>query len=311
MKPTAIFLMGPTASGKTDLAIQLRSSLPVEVISVDSALIYKGMDIGTAKPSKEELALAPHRLIDILDPSESYSAMNFRDDALCEMAEITTQGKIPLLVGGTMLYYKALIEGLSPLPSADENIRAELEQKAAQQGWAALHTELAKIDPISAARINPSDSQRINRALEVFYITGKSLTELTEEKGEALPYDFVQCAIAPQDRHVLHERIEQRFHKMIELGFQEEVEKLYARGDLNINLPSIRCVGYRQMWEYLQGDYDHEEMIFRGICATRQLAKRQITWLRGWKTPIQWLDSLQPQQAKETVLRHLDSYQKG
>ena len=237
--------------------------------------------------------------------------MNFRDDALREMADITAQGKIPLLVGGTMLYYKALIEGLSPLPSAYENIRAEIEQKAALQGWAALHTELAKIDPISAARINPSDSQRINRALEVFYITGKSLTELTEEKGEALPYDFVQFAIAPQDRHILHDRIEQRFHKMIELGFKEEVEKLYVRDDLNINLPSIRCVGYRQMWEYLQGDYDHEEMIFRGICATRQLAKRQLTWLRGWKTPIQWLDSLQPKQAKETVLRHLDSYQKG
>lgn len=308
MKPTAIFLMGPTASGKTDLAIQLRQRLPVEVISVDSALIYKGMDIGTAKPSKEELALAPHRLIDILDPAESYSAMNFRDDALREMAEITAQGKIPLLVGGTMLYYKALIEGLSPLPSADENIRSDIEQKAIQQGWAALHAELANIDPVSAARINPNDSQRINRALEVFYITGKSLTELTEEKGEALPYDVLQFAIAPQDRHILHERIEQRFHKMIELGFQAEVEKLYARGDLNINLPSIRCVGYRQMWEYLQGDYEHDEMIFRGICATRQLAKRQITWLRGWKTPVQWLDSLQPQQAKELVLRGIERY---
>ena len=308
MKPTAIFLMGPTASGKTDLAIQLCQRLPVEVISVDSALIYKGMDIGTAKPSQEELALAPHRLIDILDPVESYSAMNFRDDALREMAEITAQGKIPLLVGGTMLYYKALIEGLSPLPSADENIRADIEQKAIQQGWAALHVELANIDPVSAARINPNDSQRINRALEVFYITGKSLTELTEEKGEALPYDVLQFAIAPQDRHILHERIEQRFHKMIELGFQAEVEKLYARGDLNINLPSIRCVGYRQMWEYLQGDYEHDEMIFRGICATRQLAKRQITWLRGWKTPVQWLDSLQPQQAKELVLRRIERY---
>ena len=308
MKPTAIFLMGPTASGKTDLAIQLRQRLPVEVISVDSALIYKGMDIGTAKPSKEELALAPHRLIDILDPAESYSAMNFRDDALREMAEITAQGKIPLLVGGTMLYYKALIEGLSPLPSADENIRSDIEQKAIQQGWAALHAELANIDPVSAARINPNDSQRINRALEVFYITGKSLTELTQEKGEALPYDVLQFAIAPQDRHILHERIEQRFHKMIELGFQAEVEKLYARGDLNINLPSIRCVGYRQMWEYLQGDYEHDEMIFRGICATRQLAKRQITWLRGWKTPVQWLDSLQPQQAKELVLRGIERY---
>lgn len=311
MKPTAIFLMGPTASGKTDLAIQLRQHLPVEVISVDSALIYKGMDIGTAKPSKEELALAPHRLIDILDPAESYSAMNFRDDALREMADISAQGKIPLLVGGTMLYYKALIEGLSPLPSADEKIRAEIEQKASEQGWAALHQELAKIDPISAARINPNDSQRINRALEVFYITGKSLTELTEQKGEALPYQVMQFAIAPEDRHVLHDRIEQRFHKMIELGFQEEVEKLYARDDLNINLPSIRCVGYRQMWEHLQGDYDHDEMVFRGICATRQLAKRQITWLRGWKTPIQWLDSLQPTQAKDIVLRTVEQHIKG
>lgn len=306
MKPSAIFLMGPTASGKTDLAIQLRAELPVEVISVDSALIYKGMDIGTAKPSKEELALAPHRLIDILDPRESYSAMNFRADALREMAEITAQGKIPLLVGGTMLYYKALMDGLSPLPSADENIRAEIEQKAAEQGWAALHAELAKIDPISAERINPNDSQRISRALEVFYITGKTLTELTAQQGESLPYNVLQFAIAPQDRQILHERIAQRFHKMIELGFQQEVEKLYARGDLNLNLPSIRCVGYRQMWEYLQGDYDHEEMVFRGICATRQLAKRQITWLRGWKTPIEWLDSLQPEQAKDKVLRRLN-----
>lgn len=306
MKPTAIFLMGPTASGKTDLAIQLRAELPVEVISVDSALIYKGMDIGTAKPSKEELALAPHRLIDILDPRESYSAMNFRADALREMAEITAQGKIPLLVGGTMLYYKALMDGLSPLPSADENIRAEIEQKAAEQGWTALHTELGKIDPISAERINPNDSQRISRALEVFYITGKTLTELTAQQGESLPYNVLQFAIAPQDRQILHERIAQRFHKMIELGFQQEVEKLYVRGDLNLNLPSIRCVGYRQMWEYLQGDYDHEEMVFRGICATRQLAKRQITWLRGWKTPIEWLDSLQPEQAKDKVLRRLN-----
>lgn len=303
MKPTAIFLMGPTASGKTDLAIQLRQHLPVEIISVDSALIYKGMDIGTAKPSKEELALAPHRLIDILDPAESYSAMNFRDDALREMADISAQGKIPLLVGGTMLYYKALLEGLSPLPSADETIRAEIERKAAQQGWAALHHELAQIDSVSAQRINPNDSQRINRALEVFYITGQSLTELTAQKGEALPYHILQFAIAPEDRHILHTRIEQRFHKMIDLGFQGEVEKLYARGDLSVNLPSIRCVGYRQMWEYLQGDYDYKEMIFRGICATRQLAKRQITWLRGWKTPIQWLDSLQTTQAKEKVLQ--------
>ena len=301
-KPLAIFLMGPTASGKTDLAIQLRQQLPVEVISVDSALIYRGMDIGTAKPSKAELALAPHSLIDICDPAESYSAANFRTDALREMQEISAQGKIPLLVGGTMLYYKALLEGLSPLPSADEKVRSEIEAKAALIGWAGLHQELCKIDPISAQRINPNDSQRINRALEVFYLTGKTLTELTAQKGEALPYDILQFAIAPEQREVLHLRIEQRFHKMIELGFQQEVEKLYRRPDLNENLPSIRCVGYRQMWEYLRGDYDHDEMVFRGICATRQLAKRQITWLRGWTSPIQWLDSLQPAQALEKVL---------
>lgn len=301
-KPLAIFLMGPTASGKTDLAIQLRQQLPVEVISVDSALIYRGMDIGTAKPSKAELALAPHRLIDICDPAESYSAANFRTDALREMQEISAQGKIPLLVGGTMLYYKALLEGLSPLPSADEKVRSEIEAKAALIGWGGLHQELSKIDPISAQRINPNDSQRINRALEVFYLTGKTLTELTAQKGEALPYDILQFAIAPEQREVLHLRIEQRFHKMIELGFQQEVEKLYRRSDLNENLPSIRCVGYRQMWEYLRGDYNHDEMVFRGICATRQLAKRQITWLRGWTSPIQWLDSLQPAQALEKVL---------
>ena len=301
-KPLAIFFMGPTASGKTDLAIQLRQQLPVEVISVDSALIYRGMDIGTAKPSKAEQALAPHRLIDICDPSESYSVANFRTDALREMQEISAQGKIPLLVGGTMLYYKALLEGLSPLPSADEKVRSEIEAKAALIGWAGLHQELSKIDPISAQRINPNDSQRINRALEVFYLTGKTLTELTAQKGEALPYDILQFAIAPEQREVLHLRIEQRFHKMIELGFQQEVEKLYRRPDLNENLPSIRCVGYRQMWEYLRGDYDHDEMVFRGICATRQLAKRQITWLRGWTSPIQWLDSLQPAQALEKVL---------
>ena len=301
-KPLAIFLMGPTASGKTDLAIQLRQQLPVEVISVDSALIYRGMDIGTAKPSKAELALAPHRLIDICDPAESYSAANFRTDALREMQEISTQGKIPLLVGGTMLYYKALLEGLSPLPSADEKVRSEIEAKAALIGWSGLHQELSKIDPISAQRINPNDSQRINRALEVFYLTGKTLTELTTQKGEALPYNILQFAIAPEQREVLHLRIEQRFHKMIELGFQQEVEKLYRCPDLNEDLPSIRCVGYRQMWEYLRGDYDHDEMVFRGICATRQLAKRQITWLRGWTSPIQWLDSLQPAQALEKVL---------
>ncbi|RZN58765.1 tRNA (adenosine(37)-N6)-dimethylallyltransferase MiaA [Avibacterium paragallinarum] len=304
-KPRAIFLMGPTASGKTDLAIKLHQRFPVEIISVDSALIYRGMDIGTAKPNAEELAQAPHRLIDIKDPSESYSAANFRQDALRKMEDITQQGKIPLLVGGTMLYYKALLEGLSPLPAADEGLRQEIEQKAEEIGWNGLHQELAKIDPVSAQRINPNDSQRINRALEVLYLTGKSLTELTEQKGEALPYDISQFAIAPQERQVLHQRIEQRFHIMIEQGFQQEVEKLYQRGDLHADLPSIRCVGYRQMWEFLQGEYDHQEMVFRGICATRQLAKRQITWLRGWKSPLTWLDSLQPENALAQITQTL------
>ena len=305
-QPLALFLMGPTASGKTDLAIALRQQLPVEVISVDSALIYKGMDIGTAKPTPAELALAPHRLIDILDPKESYSAMNFREDALKEMAEISTSGRIPLLVGGTMLYYKALLEGLSPLPSADPIIRAEIEEKAAKIGWAGMHQELLAIDPVAGARINPNDSQRINRALEVFYITGKTMTELTEEKGEALPYRLLQFAIAPQDRSILHERIALRFQKMMDLGFEEEVKRLFLREDLHIDLPSIRCVGYRQMWEYLQGDISLDEAIYKGICATRQLAKRQITWLRGWKDEITWLDSLNPEQAKLTMIDKIE-----
>ena len=305
-QPLALFLMGPTASGKTDLAIALRQQLPVEVISVDSALIYKGMDIGTAKPTPAELALAPHRLIDILDPKESYSAMNFREDALKEMAEISASGRIPLLVGGTMLYYKALLEGLSPLPSADPIIRAEIEEKAAKIGWAGMHQELLAIDPVAGARINPNDSQRINRALEVFYITGKTMTELTAEKGEALPYRLLQFAIAPQDRAILHERIALRFQKMMDLGFEEEVKRLFLREDLHIDLPSIRCGGYRQMWEYLQGDISLDEAIYKGICATRQLAKRQITWLRGWKDEITWLDSLNPEQAKLTMIDKIE-----
>ena len=305
-QPLALFLMGPTASGKTDLAIALRQQLPVEVISVDSALIYKGMDIGTAKPTPAELALAPHRLIDILDPKESYSAMNFREDALKEMAEISASGRIPLLGGGTMLYYNALLEGLSPLPSADPTIRAEIEEKAAKIGWAGMHQELLAIDPVAGARINPNDSQRINRALEVFYITGKTMTELTAEKGEALPYRLLQFAIAPQDRAILHERIALRFQKMMDLGFEEEVKRLFLREDLHIDLPSIRCVGYRQMWEYLQGDISLDEAIYKGICATRQLAKRQITWLRGWKDEITWLDSLNPEQAKLTMIDKIE-----
>ncbi len=302
--------MGPTASGKTDLAIALRQQLPVEVISVDSALIYRGMDIGTAKPSQAELELAPHRLIDILDPAESYSVMNFREDALREMAEITAQGRIPLLVGGTMLYYKSLLDGLSPLPSADPSIRAQIEAKAEQIGWSGLHQVLSQIDPISAERINPNDSQRINRALEVFYISGKTMTELTASQGEGIPYDIIQFAIAPQDRAVLHQRIEQRFHKMIDLGFEQEVRKLYERGDLSVDLPSIRCVGYRQMWEYLAGQISLDEAIFKGICATRQLAKRQITWLRGWTSELEWLDSLDPQASYAKMIEKVEQKHK-
>lgn len=312
-QPLAIFLMGPTASGKTDLAIQLCQELPLEIISVDSALIYRGMDIGTAKPNAKELALAPHRLIDIRDPAESYSAANFRNDALREMADITAQGKIPLLVGGTMLYYKALLEGLSPLPPSDKTLRTEIEKKATQIGWQGLHQTLTQIDPTSAARINPNDSQRINRALEVYYLSGKTLTDLTAQKGEVLPYRLQQFAIVPEQREILHQRIELRFHKMLQQGFQQEVEMLYQRGGLHADLPSIRCVGYRQMWEFLRGDYGngqqaYEEMVFRGICATRQLAKRQITWLRGWKSPLQWLDSLQPAQAKNKILHALSDF---
>ncbi|WP_313048471.1 tRNA (adenosine(37)-N6)-dimethylallyltransferase MiaA [Atlantibacter subterraneus] len=300
--PKAIFLMGPTASGKTALAINLRKTLPVELISVDSALIYRGMDVGTAKPGAEELAQAPHRLLDILDPAEAYSAADFRRDALKEMAEITASGRIPLLVGGTMLYFKALLEGLSPLPSANPEIRARIEQQAAEQGWDALHRELQEIDPVAARRIHPNDPQRLSRALEVFFISGKTLTELTQTSGDALPYQVHQFAIAPASRELLHQRIEQRFHQMLASGFEAEVRALFARGDLHTDMPSIRCVGYRQMWSYLAGEVPYDDMVYRGICATRQLAKRQMTWLRGWQG-VHWLDSEKPESALQEVLQ--------
>ncbi|QPR28995.1 tRNA (adenosine(37)-N6)-dimethylallyltransferase MiaA [Edwardsiella hoshinae] len=298
--PPAIFIMGPTASGKTALAMALRERFPLEIISVDSALIYRGMDIGTAKPSADELARAPHRLIDIRDPAQSYSAADFRADALREMAEITAQGRIPLLVGGTMLYYKALLEGLSPLPPADAAVRARIEQQAREQGWAALHQELARIDPIAAARIHPNDPQRLSRALEVFFVSGNTLTELTRVSGEALPYAVSQFAIAPSSRELLHQRIALRFQQMLAAGFEQEARGLFARGDLHPDLPSVRCVGYRQMWSYLAGEIDYDEMVYRGICATRQLAKRQMTWLRGWES-VQWLDSDKPAEALDYV----------
>jgi tRNA dimethylallyltransferase len=300
--PKALFLMGPTASGKTALAIELRKVLPVELISVDSALIYRGMDIGTAKPDAAELAAAPHRLLDILDPALAYSAADFRRDALAEMAEITAAGRIPLLVGGTMLYFKALLEGLSPLPSADPVIRARIEQQAAEQGWNALHQQLVEIDPVAGARIHPNDPQRLSRALEVFFISGKTLTELTQTSGEALPYKVHQFAIAPASRELLHQRIEQRFHQMLASGFEAEVRALFARGDLHTDMPSVRCVGYRQMWSYIEGEISYDEMVYRGICATRQLAKRQVTWLRGWDG-VHWLDSEQPEQAFNDMLK--------
>ena len=289
-KPTAIFLMGPTASGKTALASALYKHLPVDVISVDSALIYRGMDIGTAKPTAAELLDTPHRLIDIRDPAESYSAADFRADALKEMADIVAAGRIPLLVGGTMLYFKALLEGLSPLPPADSAVRERIEQDAERLGWGALHQQLLQIDPVAGARIHPNDPQRLSRALEVFYISGKTLTELTQVAGDALPYLVHQFAIAPSSRELLHQRIEDRFHQMVAAGFEDEVKSLVARGDLHPDLPAIRCVGYRQMWSYLNGEIGHDEMVYRGVCATRQLSKRQMTWLRGWEG-INWLNS--------------------
>ena len=311
--PPAIFLMGPTASGKTDLALQLADALPCEIISVDSALIYRGMDIGSAKPNAEILQKYPHHLIDILDPAQSYSAAQFRDDALQAMADITARGRIPLLVGGTMLYFKALTEGLAAMPSADPVVRARLEQQAASEGWAALHAQLQRIDPVSAQRIHPNDPQRLLRALEVWHISGQTMTQLRAKQslekqqllasnGAHLPYNVATFAIAPQQRSVLHERIAQRFQQMLEQGFIAEVEALRQRGDLHIDLPSIRAVGYRQAWAYLDGEYAYDDMIERGIIATRQLAKRQFTWLRSWDD-VEWLDSLSCNKMSQVLKR--------
>ena len=300
--PAAIFLMGPTAAGKTDLAIELARVLPCELISVDSALIYRGMDIGTAKPDKATLAEFPHHLIDIRDPAESYSAAEFRREALAAMAEITARGRIPLLVGGTMLYFKALLEGLASMPSADATVRAQLEARAQAEGWHVLHDELRAIDPESAARIHPNDPQRLIRALEVYLVSGESMTlhrqrqALENTAGGAsgsrqFPYTVAQLAIAPLQRQLLHERIALRFRLMVEQGLVAEVERLRQRSDLHVGLPSIRAVGYRQVWDYLDGNLDAAQMQERGIISTRQLAKRQFTWLRGWQQDVHWLDS--------------------
>ena len=280
--PPAIFLMGPTASGKTDVAIRLAQEYPIDIISVDSSMVYHGLDIGTAKPSAAELALAPHRLIDIRDPAQPYSAADFRVDALREMAEITSKGRIPLLVGGTMLYFKVLKEGLANLPEANEVVRAEILLEAQTHGWPYIHQKLATIDPVTAARLTPNDSQRLQRALEVYYITGTPLSVLHQaQEIQTLPYRLLEIALLPKERSVLHERIEKRFDLMLANGFVDEVRALKARGDLHLELPAIRSVGYRQVWEYLDGLYDAKEMRYRGIVATRQLAKRQHTWLRS------------------------------
>jgi tRNA dimethylallyltransferase len=288
--PPAIFLMGPTASGKTALAIELVRHLPCEIISVDSALVYRGMDIGTAKPDAAELALAPHRLIDICDPAEAYSAARFRADALAEMAEISASGHIPLLVGGTMLYFRALEYGLSRLPEADPDIRADLEREAGESGWEALHAQLMRVDPAAAARIHPNDPQRIQRALEVYRLTGQPLSRLQRQaERNILPYRLVKLVRAPQSRAVVHRRIAERFNKMLAEGFEAEVRQLLQRDDLRPEMPSLRSVGYRQMIRYLRGEWDRETMIERGIIATRQLAKRQFTWLRSYPD-VHWLD---------------------
>ncbi len=280
-RPPVLMLMGPTACGKTDYAVELVQRLPLDIISVDSALVYRGMDVGTAKPSPHVLAQAPHRLIDIRDPAQAYSAAQFRDDALREIEQIHARGRVPLLVGGTMLYFRALERGLANLPEADPALRAELAATAEELGWEALHARLAKVDPDAAARIHPNDPQRIQRALEVYELTGQPLTRLLErDGGEPFPYPVAKWIIAPSDRQWLHDRIARRFEQMLRQGFVEEVEALKSRPDLNRDYPSMRAVGYRQIWDYLDGCYDYAAMKTKGIIATRQFAKRQLTWLR-------------------------------
>lgn len=287
--------MGPTASGKTGAAVDLYSKLPIEIISVDSALVFKDMNIGTAKPDSEALSQAPHHLIDIIEPTSAYSAASFREDALRLMGEITARGKIPLLVGGTMLYFKSLESGLSGLPEANPEVRARLDSRAALIGWPGMHERLVTVDPTTAARLKPNDAQRIQRALEVFELTGESMTDLyAKQTNQALPYRVLKLALVPSDRKVLHERIALRFDQMLVAGFVDEVKALIAKyPQLTPESTSMRCVGYRQALEHLAGDYDAAELRDRGIFATRQLAKRQLTWLRGMDDTVE-LDCLNP-----------------
>ncbi len=299
--PPAIFLMGPTASGKTGVAVELAQRLPVELVSVDSALVYRDMDIGTAKPDAATLARAPHHLIDIIDPTEAYSAAAFRHDALRLMADITARGKIPLLVGGTMLYFKALREGLSALPQADAAVRAALDAEIAQHGIAHLHKQLAVVDAETAARLSPNDSQRIQRAMEIYRITGQPMSALIRkplssgrERGEGeLPCRIISIALIPSDRAQLHARITTRFKAMLELGLLDELRMLRSKYMLHPDLPSMRCVGYRQAWQFMEGAINEMQLRETGIAATRQLAKRQLTWLRSMPENIE-LDCLAP-----------------
>ena len=284
--PPVIFLMGPTASGKTDVAMAVYEQLPVDIISVDSALVYRGMDIGTAKPSAEELQKVPHQLIDICDPAEPYSAADFCEDAEQAIAQSIAAGRIPLLVGGTMMYFKALLEGLADMPESDPAVRAAILQEAEQQGWPALHAQLQLIDPEYAAQVHPNHSQRISRALEVYRCSAKTMSawraQQDPQRGLAHRFQVLQLALLPNDRADLHQRIEQRFQQMLAKGLVEEVQGLRNRGDLHLNLPSMRAVGYRQVWHYLDGHDNYQTMGDKGLAATRQLAKRQLTWLQAW-----------------------------
>jgi len=300
-RPLAVAIMGPTASGKTAAALAIAERIPSEIISVDSALVYRGMDIGTAKPSPEELAAVPHHLIDIIDPLDSYSVAQFRTDTLRLVGEIVARGKLPLLVGGTMLYYKGLQDGLDDLPGADADVRAALDEEAARLGWPALHARLAQLDPATAERLKPNDAQR---TLEIIQLSGKPMSELlAQREKEELPFELQSFALEPSDRAVLHERIARRFDIMLSGGgLQREVEGLRARGDLDPALPSMRCVGYRQMWEYLDGRIDYAAMRETGIIATRQLAKRQLTWLRSMPDRIV-IDCLAPDATQQVLDR--------
>jgi tRNA dimethylallyltransferase len=301
--PPAIFLMGPTASGKTAIAVELAKHLPVELISVDSALVYRGMDIGTAKPDAALLAAAPHHLIDIIDPTEAYSAAAFRSAALSLMNSITNRGRIPLLVGGTMLYFQALRFGLSNLPQADPAVRKELEDQAAQLGWPAMHSKLAKIDPATAARLKPADAQRIQRALEIFRISGVPMSILIEQDNmQELPYRVLSLALQPSDRAQLHARIATRFTGMLQMGLVDELRALQFRYVLHPDLPSMRCVGYRQAWQYIAGAINESDLLELGIIATRQLAKRQLTWLRSMPDRIEF-DCLAQDLAHQVLTR--------